>query len=325
MAQKKVLVTGGAGYIGSHVVLELIEGGYEVIVVDNLQKGNEKNLFPGTRFLRGDIQDSEILMQVFSESIHAVFHFAAWKAVGESMTDPEKYTLNNLNGTFTLLVKMLESGCKNLIFSSSAAVYGSPRYLPIDEEHPKSPENYYGYTKLCIEENLSWYARLRGLKYAALRYFNAAGYDPKGRVKGLEMTPANLLPIIMEVATGKREILEIYGDNYETKDGTCIRDYIHVSDLARAHILSLKYLESQGESLIVNLGSESGYSVLEMLEVARSVTGREIPHKVVARRAGDPAKLLASSRKAKEILGWEASLSSKESLIQTMWNVYSDG
>ncbi|MCC5815732.1 MAG: UDP-glucose 4-epimerase GalE, partial [Leptospira sp.] len=247
MKNKKVLVTGGAGYIGSHIVLELNRLGYKVLVVDDMSKGNQKNLFPQNEFIQGEIQDPIVLEKVFSEDIFAVFHFAAWKAAGESMTHPEKYTLNNLNGTFNLITAMVENNCKNFIFSSSAAVYGAPQYLPVDENHPKSPENYYGYTKLCIEENLIWYDKLKNLKFAALRYFNAAGYDVAGRILGLEKTPANLLPIIMEVAVGERETLQIYGGDYDTADGTCIRDYIHVSDLASAHVLALEYIDKNNE------------------------------------------------------------------------------
>lgn len=322
MANKRILVTGGAGYIGSHLVLELMERDYEIIVVDDMTKGNQINLFSKNQFILGQIQEPEILNQVFQKPIFAIFHFAAWKAAGESMVNPEKYTLNNLNGTFQLLTKAVECGCKYFIFSSSAAVYGNPKYLPVDENHPTHPENYYGYTKLCIEENLSWYDKLKGLRYAALRYFNAAGYDPKGRILGLEKTPANLLPIIMEVACGIQDKLIIYGNDYDTKDGTCIRDYIHVTDLAKAHVLAMDYLEKHNESFIINLGSESGYSVLEMVELARKITKKPIPAEVGPRRQGDPVKLIASSQRAKQLLNWEPKHSSAEQLLVTMWQVY---
>jgi UDP-glucose 4-epimerase len=318
----RVLVTGGSGYIGSHIVLELMELGHSILVVDDMEKGNESNLFPENEFIKGRIQDPEVLKKVFSSRIDAVFHFAAWKAAGESMTDPFKYTLNNLNGTFTLLSAMQENGCKNIVFSSSAAVYGAPKYLPIDENHPTSPENYYGYTKLAIEENLQWFDQLKDIKSARLRYFNAAGYDPKGRILGIEKTPANLLPIIMEVACGIRKSFEIYGDDYDTPDGTCIRDYIHVSDLAKAHVLALNKIMETNTSLTVNLGSENGYSVKEMTELSEKIVGKKIPHTIVGRRLGDPAKLMASSAKAKALLGWEPVHSDAESLIQTMWNLY---
>ncbi|MCG6147603.1 UDP-glucose 4-epimerase GalE [Leptospira levettii] len=318
----RVLVTGGAGYIGSHIVLELMELGHEIIIVDDMQKGNEANLFPGNEFIKGEIQDPNILKKAFSKKVDAVFHFAAWKAAGESMTDPLKYTMNNLNGTFTLLNAMIEYGCHYFVFSSSAAVYGAPKYLPIDENHPLQPENYYGYTKLCIEENLEWFDKLKGLKSARLRYFNAAGYDPKGRIKGIEKTPANLLPIIMEAASGIRNGFEIYGNDYDTEDGTCVRDYIHVSDLAKAHVLALNYIMDKNESLTVNLGSEAGYSVKEMADLSEKVVGKEIPHKTGPRRLGDPAKLLASSKKAREILNWKPIYSDAETLLSSMWNLY---
>lgn len=318
----RVLVTGGAGYIGSHIVLELMELGHEIIIVDDMQKGNEANLFPGNEFIKGEIQDPEILKKAFSKKVDAVFHFAAWKAAGESMTDPLKYTMNNLNGTFTLLNAMVNYGCQYFVFSSSAAVYGAPKYLPIDENHPLQPENYYGYTKLCIEENLEWFDKLKNLKSARLRYFNAAGYDPKGRIKGLEKTPANLLPIIMEAASGMRNGFEIYGNDYETEDGTCVRDYIHVSDLAKAHVLALNYIMSNHQSLTVNLGSESGYSVKEMTDLSEKVVGKQIPHKTAPRRLGDPAKLLASSKKARELLNWKPIYSDAETLLSSMWNLY---
>lgn len=318
----RVLVTGGAGYIGSHVVLELLAEGHEILVVDDMQKGNEANLFPQTEVIRGQIQDPNVLSRVFSKPIDAVFHFAAWKAAGESMTDPFKYTINNLNGTFRLLSAMAENNCNLFIFSSSAAVYGAPQYLPIDEKHPVSPENYYGYTKLCIEENLKWFDQLKGIKYAALRYFNAAGYDVKGRIKGIEKTPANLLPIIMETASGMRPKFEIFGEDYETPDGTCIRDYIHVSDLAEAHVLALHKIAKEKESLIVNLGSESGYSVKEMTTLAEKIVGKPIAHSISGRRLGDPAKLLASSGKARGLLDWKPKYSDAETLLSSMWQLY---
>jgi UDP-glucose 4-epimerase len=318
----RILVTGGSGYIGSHIVLELMDLGYSIVVVDDMEKGNEANLFPQNEFIKGRIQDPNVLNTVFAKPVDAVFHFAAWKAAGESMTDPLKYTINNLNGTFSLISAMVEHGCKYIVFSSSAAVYGAPQYLPIDENHPTSPENYYGYTKLSIEENLRWFDQLKGLKSACLRYFNAAGYDPQGRIRGIEKSPANLLPIIMEVAAGLRSGFEIYGEDYDTPDGTCIRDYIHVSDLAKAHILALQYMLKSNESLTVNLGSENGYSVKEMTELAEKVVGKPIPHKIVGRRAGDPAKLYASSSKAKSMLGWEPKHSDAKDLVQSMWELY---
>ena len=322
----RLVVTGGAGYIGSHIVCELnARTEHEVVVVDTMEKGSEVNLFPKNEFIQGDIADNTILKKIFSKKVDAVFHFAAWKGAGESMILPEKYSINNLNGTMKLLTAMSENNCKNIIFSSSAAVYGAPVYLPIDENHPLNQENYYGYTKYAIEENLKWYDKLKGIKFAALRYFNAAGYDTKGRVRGLEKTPANLLPIIMEAACGMRNGFEIFGEDYDTPDGTCIRDYIHVSDLALAHLLSLDYIVKNERSITINLGSENGYSVKEITSMAESVVGKSIPHKVGPRRPGDPAKLLASSAKARELLNWKPVFSDSKTLIESIWNVYPKG
>jgi len=252
----------------------------------------------------------------------AIIHLAALKAAGKSMEEPEKYSRNNIVGTINILNAALEKGIKNVLFSSTAALYGTPKYLPIDENHPTNPENYYGFTKLNIENILEWYGKLKGMKYAILRYFNAAGYDVKGRVSGLERNPENLLPIIMEVASGKREKLSLYGNDYDTRDGTCVRDYVHVNDLAQGHVLALKYLFEKEKSLLVNLGSEQGITVKELVDKAREITGKEIPCEVVARRAGDCSTVVASSKKAKEVLGWEAKNSDVDNLIKSTWEVY---
>lgn len=318
----RVLVTGGAGYIGSHVVALLLERDYEVIVVDNMEKGNSINLFSQARFIQGDIQDLGVLEKAFAKPVDAVFHFAAWKAAGESMLQPGKYSLNNIAGSAQLLSFMEKAGTKRMIFSSSAAVYGAPKYLPLDENHPLNPENYYGYTKLATEENLRWFDRLKGIKFAALRYFNASGYDVKGRIRGIEKTPANLLPILMEAAVGIRPLLEIFGTDYETEDGSCVRDYIHVNDLASAHVLSLDYLDKKQESISVNLGTGRGYSVLEILKLAEEVVGKPIPHKISGRRPGDPAKLWAKAALAESLLGWKCLHSDPKTILETMWDVY---
>ncbi|MDR0600089.1 MAG: UDP-glucose 4-epimerase GalE [Treponema sp.] len=320
----KVLVIGGAGYIGSHVTREFLDRGHEVTVFDNLSSGLRENLFPEAVFIHGDILRYEQLTSAMRErgGMEAAVYLAAFKAVGESMVKPEKYSVNNITGAMNLLNAASETGLKYIIFSSSAAVYGSPAYLPIDEKHPTNPENYYGFTKLEIERFLAWYDRLKGIRYASLRYFNAAGYDVEGRIKGLEQNPANLLPVIMEAARGMREELRVFGDDYDTPDGTCIRDYIHVSDLAIAHALALEYIAKNGESLTVNLGSETGSSVQEVLETARRLTGQPIPSRVVGRRPGDPAKLTASAALARELLGWKARHSDLETLIKTSWEVY---
>ena len=319
----KVLVIGGAGYIGSHVVKAMMKAGHSVTVFDNMSSGREENLLDAAGFIKGDILEPVELSKAFeSDEFEAVVHLAAFKAAGESMIRPEKYSVNNINGTINILNQMCDSDVNKIVFSSSAAIFGEPERLPIDEEHPKNPENYYGFTKLEIERFLAWYDKLKGLKFAALRYFNAAGYDIDGEIKGLEQGPANLLPVIMEAAVGMREKLQIFGDDYDTKDGTGVRDYVHVTDLADAHVRALDYISEKNESLTVNLGSESGLSVMELLGEARKISGKEIPAEVVSRRAGDPAKLYASSARAKQLLGWEAKYSDCETLIKTTWDVY---
>lgn len=323
--KKKILVIGGAGYIGSHVSRALLDKDYSVTVFDNLSTGTRENIFKGSDFVEGDILDYPLLLATMKKGFFAVIHLAALKAVGESMVEPEKYSLNNISGTINILNTASECGIRRIIFSSSAAVYGEPEYLPVDEKHPTHPENYYGFTKLDIERLLSWYDRLKNMRYAALRYFNAAGYDPQGRMQGLERNPQNLLPVIMEVAVGKRDMLRVFGDDYETRDGTCIRDYIHVADLADAHISALHYIEKQDESLILNLGSETGITVFEMLEAARNVTGRPIPSEVVGRRPGDPANLVASAKRARKLLSWQPLHSDVETLIASTWKAYNRG
>jgi UDP-glucose 4-epimerase len=318
----KVLIIGGAGYIGSHVTRRFLDHGFTVGVFDNLSSGRLENLFPEASFTEGDIIEYDTLVRTMGEGWDALVHLAAFKAAGESMVKPEKYSVNNLTGTINILNAAAETGVKYIVFSSSAAVYGEPEYLPIDERHPTDPENYYGFTKLEIERILAWYEKLKGFRYAALRYFNAAGYDPDGRITGLERNPANLLPVIMEVAAGMRDKLMVFGNDYPTPDGTGVRDYVHVTDLAEAHLLSLEYLAKHDRSLTVNLGSENGLSVLEILETARRISGRTIPADITSRRPGDPAKLVASSALAKALLGWEAKYSDVERLVSTTWNVY---
>jgi UDP-glucose 4-epimerase len=318
-----ILVIGGAGYIGSHVTRELLDQGHRCAVYDNLSSGLRKNLFPEAPFTHGDIHDYPSLVQAMKGGFDALVHLAASKAAGESMLQPEKYSRNNIMGTINIINAASETGIKHIVFSSTAAVYGEPEYLPIDEKHPTRPENYYGFTKLEIERILGWYEKLRGIRSACLRYFNAAGYDVNGRIKGLEQNPANLLPVIMETACGMRTELRIFGSDYDTPDGTCVRDYIHVSDLAAGHAAALDYISKNGKSLIVNLGSETGSSVMEVVETARRITGRPIPAKIVERRPGDPAKLTASSARAHELLGWKARYSDMETLIKTSWEAYS--
>ena len=318
----KILVIGGAGYIGSHVVKELMKQGHKVTVFDNLSSGLLQNLFSENDFISGNILSKEDLDNAFSRGFDAFIHLAAFKAAGESMIKPEKYSVNNITGTLNILNSATEHDCKYMVFSSSAAVFGEPQYLPIDESHPKNPENFYGYTKLSIEEFMKWYDKIKGLKFAALRYFNAAGYDPEGVLYGLEQNPANLLPIIMEVACGMREKMKIFGNDYDTRDGTCIRDYVHVSDLAVAHVKALDYITKNNESLTVNLGSETGTSVTEMVDAARRITGHPIPADYVERRPGDPACLVASAKYAQEKLGWKPLYSDIDTLIDSTYKAY---
>ena len=318
----KILVIGGAGYIGSHVVLELLNRGHRVCVYDNLSSGRRENLFTDADFIEGDIMDAGKLQKAMEGGFNGIVHLAAFKAAGESMILPEKYSVNNICGTINILNSACASGIQLLVFSSSAAVYGNPQYLPIDEQHPQEPENYYGFTKLEIERLLYWYDTLKGLHFAALRYFNAAGYDEAQRICGLEQNPANLLPVIMEVAAGKREKLQVFGTDYPTEDGSGVRDYIHVTDLAEAHVSALEYIAAENRSITVNLGSDTGISVLEMLEAARRITGKSIPAEITGRRPGDPSKLVASSKRACELLGWEARHSDLDTLVQSSWNVY---
>ena len=320
----KVLVIGGAGYIGSHVVKEMMKKGHEVTVFDNLSSGLRENLFKENEFIYGNILISEDLDKAFSKGFDAFVHLAAFKAAGESMVNPEKYSVNNITGTLNIMNQAVKHGCLKMIFSSSAAVFGEPEYLPIDEEHPKNPVNYYGFTKLKIEEFMEWYDKIKGLKFAALRYFNAAGYDPEGVVHGLEQKPENLLPRIMECAAGMRKELKIFGTDYATRDGTCIRDYVHVTDLADAHVKALDYISKKGESIKLNLGTEKGTTVKELIDASRRITKQEIPSLDDERRAGDPESLYATSKKAKELLNWEPKYSDVDRLVSSTWNVYKD-
>ena len=316
-----ILVTGGAGYIGSHVVLDLLDSGHEVTVLDDLSLGFEKNVDVRAKFIRGSTLSEQDLKTAFSTGPDAVIHLAAWKAAGESMVHPEKYSINNIIGTLKLLMAMVDSGVQKMIFSSSAAIYGYPEYLPVDEKHRTDPINYYGYTKLAIEENLRWYSRLKGISFVSLRYFNAAGYDSKNRVTEPEQNPQNLLPIVMEVAAGKRDKLEIYGDDYNTADGTCIRDYIHVSDLASAHTKAIQFLQREGKDLLVNLGTGCGHSVLDVVREAKQITKHPIPSEFVERRPGDPEELIASFEMATDVLKWTPVHSGLNHILHTMWEI----
>ena len=273
----KVLVIGGAGYIGSHVAKALLEDGASVTVYDDLSSGHKINLFAKAGFVEGSILDYAKLEQTMGQGFDAVVHLAAKKAVGESMVNPGLYAENNLNGAVNILNAMAKTGVKVLVFSSSAAVYGMPEYLPVDEKHPLNPISFYGFTKQETERLMVWYDRLKGIRYTALRYFNAAGYDASGAVKGRDSNPQNLLPIIKEVVDGKRECLQVFGDDYDTRDGTCVRDYVHVSDLAAAHVLAIKRLLEGRPSAIFNLGTSHGVTVREVIAATERVTGKPLP------------------------------------------------
>ncbi|MEC9007289.1 MAG: UDP-glucose 4-epimerase GalE [Candidatus Neomarinimicrobiota bacterium] len=316
----KILVTGGAGYIGSHVVMHLCEAGHDVMVIDDLSLGDKKAVDSKATFIQGSILNKEDLNRCLND-IETVIHLAAFKSAGESMKNPQKYSENNILGTLTLLQWMIENSINNIIFSSTAAVYGYPEYLPLDEKHPLNPINFYGFTKLTIENMLGWYHKLLGMNYVILRYFNAAGYDKSERITYREKNPANLIPAIMEVASGDRDKIDVFGDNYDTPDGTGMRDYIHVSDLAKAHVDSLDLIQAN-QSEIINLGSEKQYSVMDVIRLAEKISGKTIPHEIVDRREGDPAKIYASSEYARKVLNWSASLSSLENIIETTWRIY---
>jgi UDP-glucose 4-epimerase len=316
-----ILVLGGAGYIGSHAVYQLIDQGYQVVVIDNLQTGHEQAVHPQSTFYKGDIRDKEFLRSVFQkEKIEGVLHFAANSLVGESMEKPLMYFDNNVYGTQVLLEVMNEFQVKNIVFSSTAATYGDQKVMPITEDTLTSPTNAYGETKLTMEKMLKWCSGAYGMKYVALRYFNVAGARPTGEVGEDHSPETHLIPLVLQVALGQREFISVFGNDYDTPDGTCIRDYVHVEDLIAAHILALKYLENGGDSNVFNLGSSQGFSVLEIIETARIVTGHAIPEQMVPRRSGDPAKLIASSEKAKEVLGWSPKRTNIEQIIADAWS-----
>jgi len=315
-----ILVLGGAGYIGSHAVYQLLDKGYKVVVVDSLQTGHQEAIHPKASFYQGDIRDQVFLREVFSkEQIEGVIHFAANSIVGESMTNPIKYFNNNVYGTQVLLEVMNEFAVKHIVFSSTAATYGEPEQVPITEDMPTNPTNAYGETKLTMEKIMKWCDIAYGIKFVSLRYFNVAGARASGEIGEDHAPETHLIPLVLQVALNKRECITVFGDDYQTPDGTCIRDYIHVEDLIEAHILAMDYLKKQGESNIFNLGSSQGFSVKEIIEAARSVTNHAIPAKMGQRRAGDPSTLIASSEKAKKILGWQPTRTSIQQIISDAW------
>lgn len=320
-----ILVVGGAGYIGSHAVYQLIEEGKKVVVIDHLETGHREAVHPEATFYKGDIRTIDFLRDVFmQEKIDAVIHFAANSLVGESMENPLKYFDNNVYGTQVLLQVMNEYHVKHIVFSSTAAVYGEPSQIPITEELIPSPTNTYGETKRTMEKMMKWMNVAHGINYVSLRYFNVAGARNSGEIGEDHEPETHLIPIVLQTALGQRPYITIFGDNYDTEDGTCIRDYIHVEDLIDAHLLALNYLQNGGVSNVFNLGSNAGFSVKEIISTARLVTGQEIKEQTGERRKGDPSILIADSRKAKKVLGWNPTRSSIERMIKDAWNWHSE-
>lgn len=317
-----ILVTGGAGYIGSHAVLALQAAGYQVVVLDNLVYGHQDlvDQVLKVELVQGDTNDRALLDQLFSSrKFEAVMHFAAYAYVGESVTQPDKYYRNNVLGTLTLLEAMVAHGIKQFVFSSTCATYGVPQQVPIPEDHPQNPINPYGASKLMVERILADFDVAYGLKSVIFRYFNAAGADPEGRLGEDHNPETHLIPLVLMTALGKRESISILGDDYPTPDGSCVRDYIHVTDLAAAHVLGLEYLRKGGSSDRFNLGNGNGFSVKEVIEVARQVTGQPIPSVVEARRAGDPPALVGGSDRARQILGWDPQYADIEAILRHAW------
>jgi len=319
MSKPAILVIGGAGYIGSHMVLDLLRAGYPVVVLDNLSRGH-RELVPGGEFVTGDMGNPEDLRNLFANHpVKAVMHFAAHSLVGESVEQPLMYYRNNVANTITLLDEMATAGIRHFIFSSTAAVYGEPVKTPITEDHPCAPTNPYGATKLAVERMLADVSTANGMTCSILRYFNAAGADKSGKVGERHQPETHLIPLVLQVATGERESIKIFGDDYPTPDGTCLRDYVHVSDLTRAHLLALEHLLAGGANTTYNLGNSTGYSVKQIIETAREITGHAIPAQTVARRAGDPAVLIADSGSIRQELGWQPAYEDVSEIIRTAW------
>ena len=318
-----ILVTGGAGYIGSHTVIELRERGMDVVVYDNLSTGHIQSI-GDTPFVKGDLFDVELLRKTFREyGVDSVIHFAAYSLVGESMVNPAKYYHNNVAGTLALLDAMLAENVKYLVFSSSAATYGDCGDGLITENSPQNPTSVYGQTKLMMEQFMQDYDKAYGMKYVALRYFNAAGAHASGEIGEAHNPESHLIPLILQVSNGKREQINIFGDDYPTHDGTCIRDYIHITDLADAHIKALEYLKNGGKSTYYNLGNGNGFSVKEVIDTVEKVVGSPVKKQVVERRPGDPASLVASSEKIQKELGWKPKYDTLDSIVASAWKWHS--
>ncbi|HTH37322.1 MAG TPA: UDP-glucose 4-epimerase GalE [Pyrinomonadaceae bacterium] len=313
-----ILVTGGAGYIGSVVVDDLVDGGHEVVVLDNLSRGHRESVNERSNFYEGDIGDRGLIERICSENdLDAVMHFSALAYVGESVEQPSLYYRNNTIQTVSLLDELIANDVRKFVFSSTCATYGEPQRLPLDETHPQNPENPYGWSKLFVEKVMQDYDRAYGLRFVALRYFNACGATE--RRCELHDPETHLIPLILDTAAGKRPHISVFGGDYPTADGTAIRDYIHVSDLSRAHLLALEYLRDGGSSTAANLGNGTGFSVLEVIEASRKVTGKDIPVAMEPRRPGDPSSLVANAAKASEVLGWKPEITSIEEIIRSAW------
>lgn len=318
----RILVTGGAGYIGSHAARLLARAGYEVWVYDNLSRGHRPAALAG-RLIEGEVADRAKLEAVLREQrIDAVMHFAAFALVGESMSEPHKYYQNNVVASLALLEAMRAAGVAKIVFSSTTATYGVPDEIPITEETPQRPINPYGFSKLVIEHALADYAHAYGLAYAVMRYFNAAGASPDGDLGEVDRSQSRLIPLVIQVALGQREAITIYGDDYPTPDGTCIRDYIHVDDLGSAHVLALEHL-TPGKGLLLNLGTGRGHSVRQVIDTCQRVSGREIPVRLAPRRPGDPAELVADASRAREVLGWQPRYPELAKIVETAWRWHS--
>ena len=315
-----ILVTGGLGYVGSHCVNQLVKRGEDILILDNLEYGH-KGANCGCKYIIGDIADQELLTKIFTENkIEAVLHFAAYTSVGESVQNPQKYYKQNIGKSIAMLEIMNKFDCKMMIFSSTAATFGEPQYVPIDEKHPQSPKNPYGSSKLMLETVLKDYEKAYGLRSVSLRYFNASGADVDGLI-GEDHTPeTHIIPIVIEQAMGKREKVMVFGDDYDTPDGTCVRDYIHVNDLAKAHLLALDALRKGHKTDFYNMGNGNGFSVLEIIKAVEKVSGKKVNYEIAPRRDGDPAKLIATSEKITKELGFKADFPTVESIIETAWN-----
>lgn len=316
----KILIVGGAGYIGSHMVKYLAKAGHTPVVLDDLSAGYRDAVVSGVRLVEGNIGDAVLLHDLFArERFDAVMHFASWIQVGESVREPAKYYRNNVANTLTLLDAMVAHEVRHFIFSSTAAIFGEPEYTPIDEAHPKQPINPYGRTKLMVEQVLADYDAAYGLKATCLRYFNAAGADPENELGERHDPETHLIPLVLQAASGRRESIAVFGDDYDTRDGTCVRDYIHVWDLAEAHLLALERMRETGQSAAYNLGNGEGYSIREVIDTARQVTGRGINVVTAERRPGDPAVLVADATRAREELGWQPRYADLATIVAHAW------